>query len=59
MIVDSSKSNPNIKDIVDPNKFPIWDLRQTTPVYKSNWNHLMGELRHHLGFQLLVRQSKV
>ena len=53
--MDVSKSNPNIKDIVDPNKFPIWDLKQTTPIYKSNWNNYMGELRYNLGFQLLVR----
>ncbi len=25
MIYDSSKSNLNIKDLVDPDKFPIWD----------------------------------
>jgi hypothetical protein len=25
MIYDSSKGNSNVKDIVDPDKFPIWD----------------------------------
>jgi len=25
MVIDTSKSN--VKDLVDPDKFPIWDLR--------------------------------
>jgi|FrelakmetLWP11LW_1041352.scaffolds.fasta_scaffold23660_2 hypothetical protein len=57
MVIDTSKSN--IKDLVDPDKFPIWDLRETKPIYSQLWGWVMGKIRHSLGFQLVVRDSKV
>lgn len=57
MIIDTSKSD--VKDLVDPDKFPIWDLKETKPVFSQLWGWVMGKIRHELGFQLVVRSSKV
>jgi hypothetical protein len=27
-----------VKDLVDPDKFPIFDLSYRLPLWKSNWN---------------------
>lgn len=38
MIVDV-RNNRNVTDLVDPDKFPIWDLKGYNPVYKSIWDY--------------------
>lgn len=58
MIVDSSSSQETTA-LVDPDKFPIWDLKQYTPVYRSLWGHYLAQLRYDLGFQPIVRESQV
>ena len=57
MVIDTSKSN--VKDLVDPDKFPIWDLKLAQAVYSQSWSWVMGAIRHSLGFQLVVRDSKI
>lgn len=57
MVIDTSKSN--VKDLVDPDKFPIWDNQMTKPIYSQLWGWVMGRIRHNLGYQLVVRDSKV
>jgi hypothetical protein len=57
MVIDTSKSN--VKDLVDPDKFPIWDLKLTKATYSQLWGWVIGSIRHSLGFQLVVRDSKI
>lgn len=57
MVIDTSRAN--VKDLVDPDKFPIWDLKVARPVYSQLWGWVMGRVRHDVGFQLVVRDSKV
>ncbi len=38
MIVDHNNSRATT-DLVDPDKFPIWDLKQYKPIYRSMWTH--------------------
>jgi hypothetical protein len=35
-----------IKDIVDPDKFPVWDLKKKPDLYYSIWNTIMGKIRY-------------
>ena len=42
--IDKSKSH--IKDIVDPDKFPIFDLKENKANYHPIWEYLAGRLRH-------------
>jgi hypothetical protein len=58
MIVDT-RNNPTVTDLVDPDKFPIWDLKSYNPVHKSNWGCHLAELRFEIGFQPIIRQSQV
>lgn len=47
------------KDLVDPDKFPIWDLKKKPNVFYSIWNTIMGKIRHDLGYELVVRNSLI
>ena len=58
MIVNAH-SNRESTALVDPDKFPIWDLKQYTPSYRSLWGHHLAKLRYDLGFQPIVRDSQV
>lgn len=58
MIVDA-RNNRTVTDLVDPDKFPIWDLKSYSPVYKSIWDYHLAELRFDIGFQPIIRQSQV
>jgi hypothetical protein len=57
MISDTSQST--ITDLVDPDKFPIWDLKQQTPIYKSLWGSYLGKIRYDIGHQMIVRDSQI
>lgn len=57
MIVNSNSSQTTA--LVDPDKFPIWDLKQYSPVFRSLWGHFLAQMRYDLGFQLIVRDSQV
>ena len=54
MIIDAHNAEESTA-LVDPDKFPIWDLKKYTPIYKSLWNHYLGQIRYDLGFQPIVR----
>lgn len=58
MIVDAVK-NQSSTALVDPDKFPIWDLKKYSSVYQSLWGMHLAELRHDLGFQTIIRESQV
>lgn len=58
MIVDATTSKETTA-LVDPDKFPIWDLKQYSPVFRSMWGHYLSQLRYTLGFQPIVRESQV
>jgi hypothetical protein len=58
MIVDAHSSRESTA-LVDPDKFPIWDLKQYTPHYRSLWSHFLGHIRYDIGFQAIVRDSQV
>lgn len=58
MIVDHNNSRATT-DLVDPDKFPIWDLKQYKPIYRSMWTHHLASLRFDIGFQPIVRDSQV
>lgn len=58
MIVDSNSSRETTA-LVDPDKFPIWDLKQYMPVYQSLWGHYLALLRYEIGFQPIIRDSQV
>ena len=58
MIADIHSSNDSTA-LVDPDKFPIWDLKQYAPTYRSLWGHHLAQLRYDLGFQPIVRESQV
>lgn len=45
------------KSIVDPDKFPIWDLKKKPNVFYSIWNTIMGKVRYDIGHQLVVKNS--
>lgn len=45
------------KDLVDPDKFPIWDLKKKPNVFYSIWNTIMGKIRYDIGHELTVRNS--
>ena len=57
MIIKGSLSN--LKDIVDPDKFPMWDLKETKDIFYSRWPEIEGALRYDLGHQLVVGESLV
>ena len=46
-------------DLVDPDKFPIWDLKPAKNIFYSTWGTVIGRLRYDLGHQLIVRESLV
>ena len=54
MIVDMHHSQDSTA-LVDPDKFPIWDLKKYTPVYRSLWSNFLPQIRYDLGFQPIVR----
>jgi len=58
MIVDGNTSNGST-ELVDPDKFPIWDLKKYTPIYRSLWPHYLSNLRFNMGFQSIIRESQV
>jgi hypothetical protein len=58
MIVDALK-NQTTTALVDPDKFPIWDLKKYSSVYQSLWGMHIAELRYDLGFQPIIRESQV
>lgn len=58
MIVDSNSSQETTA-LVDPDKFPIWDLKQYSPVFRSLWGHYLAQMRYDIGFQPIVRDSQV
>ena len=57
MFSDTSKATST--HLVDPDKFPIWDLKEKTPVFTSNWSEVMGRIRYDVGWQIIVRDSTV
>ena len=58
MIVDGNSSRETTA-LVDPDKFPIWDLKNYKPAYRSLWVHHLAKIRYDLGFQPIVRDSQV
>ena len=46
-----------VKDLVDPDKFPISDLSYKLPLWKSNWDQVEKKLKKRLGFVLKVKES--
>ncbi len=58
MIQDSSKSNASTA-LVDPDKFPIWDLKQSKSTYQSLWSYHLAQLRYDLGLQPIIRESQI
>lgn len=54
MIVDSHK-NQETTALVDPDKFPIWDLKKYNPIYRSLWTNYIPKMRYDLGFQPIIR----
>lgn len=54
MIVDSN-ANKGTTELVDPDKFPIWDLKKYSPIYRSLWENYLADLRYDLGFQPIIR----
>lgn len=40
----------SVKDLVDPDKFPIWDSVKSNNLLYSKWNYIMGKLRYDIGF---------
>ena len=47
------------KDLVDPDKFPIWDLKAPKNLFYSTWATVLGKLRYEHGHQLIVRDSLI
>ena len=41
MIVDA-RNNRASTDLVDPDKFPIWDLKNYSPIYRSLWDYYLA-----------------
>jgi hypothetical protein len=41
LVTDLTKSN-STTNLVDPDKFPIWDLKKYTPIYKSMWGFFLN-----------------
>lgn len=41
MIVDANTAN-NTTALVDPDKFPIWDLKKYSPIYRSLWGNYLA-----------------
>jgi hypothetical protein len=58
MIVDSM-NNRGSTALVDPDKFPIWDLKKYSSIYQSLWGHHLAQLRFDLGFQPIIRESQI
>ncbi len=58
MIVDANY-NQSSTALVDPDKFPIWDLKKYSSVYQSLWTYHLAQLRYDLGFQVIIRESQV
>jgi len=58
MIIDSQK-NQNTTALVDPDKFPIWDLKKYKPIFRSLWHNYIPHLRYDLGFQAIIRESQI
>jgi len=54
MIVDSHKSQETTA-LVDPDKFPIWDLKMYKPIYRSLWASYIPQMRYDLGYQPIIR----
>lgn len=46
-----------IKDLVDPDKFPIWDSHKKTNLIYPKWNYIMGKIRYDVGFELSMNES--
>ena len=40
----------DLKDLVDPDKFPIWDSMKRNSILYPKWNYIMGKIRYDLGF---------
>ena len=47
------------KDIVDPDKFPIWDLKKKPTIFHSIWNTIMGKIRYDIGHELTIKNSLI
>ena len=45
------------KELVDPDRFPVWDLGRVRELYFSRWGEVEGGLRWHLGHQLVIGDS--
>lgn len=54
MIVDGNVSQTTTA-LVDPDKFPIWDLKKYNPIYRSLWGSYLADLRFEIGFQPIIR----
>lgn len=54
MIFDANRQQQTTS-LVDPDKFPIWDLKKYSSVYQSLWGHYLAEIRYDLGFQPIIR----
>lgn len=48
-----------VKDLVDPDKFPIWDLKKKPTTFYSIWNTVLGAIRYDIGHQLVVKNSLI
>lgn len=48
-----------MRDLVDPDKFPVWDLKKRPNVFYSIWNTIMGQIRYDMGHQLIVKNSLI
>lgn len=48
-----------MKDLVDPDKFPVWDLKKKPTTFFSIWNSVMGKIRYDIGHELVIRNSLI
>lgn len=48
-----------MKDLVDSDKFPIFDLSYKIPLWRSNWVTVENKLKKKVGFLLRVRESSL
>lgn len=48
-----------VRDLVDPDKFPITDLSYKIPMWRSNWGVVEEKLKKKIGFLLRVKESSL
>ncbi len=54
-----SKANSTVKDLAEPDMFPISDLKANISEYISHWESVMQKIKGDLGFRLTARESQI